>query len=94
MKKPLRMSLTVRSSVSHLDEENELYGTRMTSGGGGGAGSEHSNDTENADQRDASAIYDEYREIFNMHKVNEKDQQYIFKTFEQKNEQDIKFFIK
>ena len=74
-----------------FEEENDFSLTR--NGGGGGVGSEHSNDTEMTDFRDSAAIYDEYREIFREHRVNEKDQQYIFKTFEQKSEQDIKLFV-
>lgn len=58
-----------------------------------GVGSEHSNDTENTDQKDLSAVYDEYRVVFNEYNVNEKDQHYIFKSFENRNEQDIKLFM-
>ncbi len=56
-------------------------------------GSEHSNDTENTDQKDLSAIYDEYRDCFNDYNICEKIQQYIFKAFEHKTEADIKLFI-
>ncbi len=59
----------------------------------GGGGSEHSNETENTEQKDVSVIYDEYRELFVQYKVSEKDQQYIFKAFELKAESDIKLFI-
>lgn len=80
-----------------IDEESELMDSRALSMGGAvpviGAGSEHSNDTENTDQKDLSAVYDEYRELFNEHSISEKDQQYIFKAFEAKSEQDIKLFI-
>lgn len=62
---------------------------------GRATGSEHSNDTENMidQQKDVSAIYDEYREIFNEYKLTEKDQILIFKSFENKFENDIKLFI-
>lgn len=40
-----------------------------------------------------SAAYEEYRELFTQYKINEKDQQYIFKSFEPKTEQDIKLFV-
>ena len=60
---------------------------------GTGAGSEHSNDTENADQKDLSAVYEEFREIFNEYKISEKDQVLIFKAFEHKNDHDIKMFM-
>ena len=40
-----------------------------------------------------SAVYDEYREIFNDYQVNEKDQHYIFKSFENKSEHDIRLFM-
>lgn len=65
----------------------------MTGRIGGGAGSEHSNDTENTDLKDVAAVYDEYREIFNEYKISEKDQTYILKAFDQKREQDIKLFM-
>lgn len=74
-----------------IDEENEFSITGSRNGGG--AGSEHSNDAENVDQKDATAVYDEYREIFNEYKISEKDQQFVFKAFEQKSESDIKLFI-
>ena len=67
----------------------ELQGSRN----GGGAGSEHSNDTENTEQKDLSATYDDYRDLFTVHGVSEKEQQYIFKAFEHKIEPDIKRFI-
>jgi hypothetical protein len=57
------------------------------------AGSEHSNDTEVNDLRDSTAVYDEYREIFKEYRVNEKDQQYIFKSFENKTDKDIDLFV-
>lgn len=80
-----------------IDEESELMDSRALSTADTmpviGAGSEHSNDTENTDQKDLSAVYDEYRELFNEHRISEKDQQYIFKAFEAKSEQDIKLFI-
>ena len=63
----------------------------------GGAGSEHSNDTENNivdQQKDLSAVYDDYREIFTAeYKISEKDQILILKSFENKSENDIKLFI-
>ncbi len=57
-------------------------------------GSEHSNDTENTEQKDLSVVYDEYRECFVEYNISEKDQQYIFKAFEHKSETDIKLFIR
>ena len=65
----------------------------MSSRNGGGGGSENSNDTENTEQKDLSAVYDDYRELFTEQGISEKDQQYIFKAFEQKSEQDIKRFV-
>jgi hypothetical protein len=73
--------------------DNNKTGATGVAGAGGGGGSEHSNDTENTDQKDLSAVYDEYREIFNEYHVNEKDQHYIFKSFENKSEQSIKLFM-
>jgi len=55
--------------------------------------SENSNDTESTDYKDLSSLYDKFRLIFTEFNVNEKDQQYIFKAFENKNEQDIKLFV-
>lgn len=76
-----------------IEEENEISLINESKGILATGGSEHSNDTENTDQKDLTAIYDEYREIFNEYKVNEKDQHYIFKSFESKSEQDIKLFM-
>ncbi len=79
-----------------IEEENELSlieNKTANTTATGGAGSEHSNDTENMDQKDLSIVYDEYREILKEYNVNEKDQHYIFKSFENKNEQDVKLFI-
>jgi hypothetical protein len=45
------------------------------------------------DGKDAKALYDEYRVQFAAQNVSEKDQQYIFKAFEQKSENDIKLFM-
>lgn len=94
----------IRSCWSVLtDEESEfnLDGNRLALaniGGelanvGGSAGSEHSNDTENLDQKDVSAVYENYREIFNEHKISERDQVYILKSFENKSEQDVRLFM-
>lgn len=63
---------------------------------GRGAGSEHSNDTENVpdhQQKDVSALYDEYREIFTEYNLSDKDQVLVLKSFENKSESDIKLFI-
>jgi hypothetical protein len=65
----------------------------LTGAGGGGAGSEHSNETENTEQRDISVVYEEYRDLFTQYKISEKDQQYIFKAFEHKSENDVKLFV-
>lgn len=84
-----------------LDEESEfnvgLNKSGTQEGGmGRGAGSEHSNDTENVPdhhQKDVSAIYDEYREIFSEYNLSDRDQVLILKSFENKSESDIKLFI-
>lgn len=57
-------------------------------------GSENSNDTENNEHKDLSVVYEKYREIFIEHNVSDKDQQYIFKAFEHKSENDIELFIR
>ncbi len=75
-----------------IDEENEVKMRDVSGANIGLAGSEHSNDTENTEQN-ISTVYDEYREILNEYNVSEKNQQYIFKAFEQKTEQDIKLFM-
>ena len=74
-----------------LDEDNDcsINGSRLE----GGPGSENSNDTENTDHKNTVLCYDEFREILTECKISEKDQQYIFKAFEVKNEADIKLFM-
>ena len=84
------MSLDEDTEVSIMSSRN----TGFIGGVGGGApGSEHSNDTENTDQKDISALYEDYRELFTQHQITEKNQKLIFKAFEQKAEHDIKLFI-
>lgn len=59
-----------------------------------GAGSENSNDTENAEYKNSALCYDDFRQILSKLKISEKDQQYIFKAFEVKSESDIKLFMR
>lgn len=90
-----------KMSGMSIDEESEYIDSRNSTTGGIGvnvaaneAGSENSNDTENTDQKDLSGIYEKYREIFIEHNISDKDQQYIFKAFEHKSENDIDLFIR
>ena len=90
---------SLKMSEMSLDEDTEVSimsgrNAGFIGGAAGGApGSEHSNDTENTDQKDMSALYEDYRDLFAQHHVTEKNQKLIFKAFEQKAEHDIKLFI-
>ena len=78
-----------KRSETSLDNTYDLSGQDL------GASSEHSNETDNTDQKDKIVlIYENYRKILTKHNITGKQQQWILKAFQNKNELDIKLFLK
>ena len=78
----------IKFGVSNLSRREGVLGVGMTT-----TLSENSYDTESTDYKDLSSLYEKFRSIFTEFNVSEKDQQYIFKAFENKSEQDIRLFV-